>query len=139
MTSVTAIFGEGAAALHRTVRVEHRVFPNGGGWSFFTCPECGLPARILRLYEKPMCQRCCGRRGARYRSAYGWSRLERAKQRNRRIEQLRAQLQGGPVRLKPRPGRVLDRRRDLQISLRRGLVVKRLDMLQRWRAGKLLH
>jgi hypothetical protein len=33
-TSVVVSFGQGSDALRREVRVVHREFPNGGGWSF---------------------------------------------------------------------------------------------------------
>jgi hypothetical protein len=56
--------------------------------------------------------------------------------RERRIERLRKLTSGGPARLNPRLGRVLDRRWSLTVSLRRVLIVKRWEMLRRWRAGK---
>jgi hypothetical protein len=50
-TSVIVAFGEGADALRREVRVTHRKFPNGGGWSFFACPQCERRARELKLHD----------------------------------------------------------------------------------------
>ena len=44
----------------------------------------------------------------------------------------------GPARLNPRPGRTLDRRRSLTVSLRRAMIAKRWEMLRRCRAGTLL-
>jgi hypothetical protein len=61
--SVEIVFGEGDEGLRREVMVVHRRFPNGGEWSFFVCPGCGRPARVLKLHEKPMCRRCCLRKG----------------------------------------------------------------------------
>jgi hypothetical protein len=52
---VDVAFGEGDSALKRRIRLTHHKFPNGGSWSFFVCPDCGRPARVLKLHEKPMC------------------------------------------------------------------------------------
>jgi hypothetical protein len=45
--------------------------------------------------------------------------------RSRRIERLREKLNGGAARLRPRPGRTLDRRRRLEQALRRALIADR--------------
>jgi hypothetical protein len=45
--SVEVVLGEGNEGLRREVKVVHRRFPNGGEWSFFLCPVCERPARIL--------------------------------------------------------------------------------------------
>ena len=81
-----------------------------------------------------MCSYCCGNFP---RIAYG-SPDEREAARERRIERLRKLIDGGPARLNPRPGRSLDRRRWLTLSLRRAKIVKRWEVLRRWRAGTLL-
>jgi hypothetical protein len=76
--SVIVTFGEGESALAREVRVTHQIFPSGGSWSFFVCPACGRPARVLKLHEKAMCRRCCLQRR-------DWiSRIERLAGRARR-------------------------------------------------------
>jgi hypothetical protein len=124
--SVVIAFGEGADALWREIRVTHRQFPNGGGWSFFACPRCSRRARVLKIYDGlPMCWRCCAANGVRYRSA-GGSTMERDAARTERIERLRGLLDGYPARLHPRPGRVLDRRRGLETSLQRARTVQRI-------------
>jgi hypothetical protein len=76
-----------------------------------------------------MCRGCCLREGIRYRIA-GGSVAERAEARARRIEKLRARLTGGPARQHPRPGRTLDRRGSLEMSLRRAIVAARQDLLR---------
>jgi hypothetical protein len=124
MTSVAVTFGEGKNALKREVRVAHHHFSNGGSWSFLVCPTCGRLARMLKLHEKPMCRRCCLREGIRYRISSG-SVAERAEARIKGQEKLRARLAGGPARLKPRPGRTLDRRGRLEASLQRAHIVRR--------------
>jgi hypothetical protein len=127
--SVVIAFGEGDDALWREVHVTHRRFPNGGGWSFFTCPLCDRRARVLKVHDGAvMCWRCCAARGARYRSASG-SPDERDAARIARLQKLRELLDGGPARLHPRPGRTLDRRRELTISLRRAMIRERQDLL----------
>lgn len=128
-TRVVVAFGEGENALKKDVRVKRQTFPNGGWWAWYVCPVCGNLARVLRLHERPMCRRCCRREGLRYRSERG-SGAERAEARAARIEKLRKLLVGGPARLRPRPGRVLDRRGSLEMSLRRALIATRQDVLR---------
>ena len=124
MEWVDLAFCECDNAPKRRVRVLHVTFPNGGSWSFFLCPACGQTALILRLHAKPMCRRCLLREGIRYRIA-GGSPAERAAARAKRIVKLNAQLRGGPARLRPRPGRTLDRRGRLEASLQRARIVRR--------------
>jgi hypothetical protein len=133
---VILLFGESESALKREVKVEHRKFQNGGEWSFFVCPTCDRRARLLKLYDgRPMCWRCCQACGVRYRSA-GGSPVERADTRVKRIENLRARLEGGPARLHPRPGRTLDRRGALEMSLRRAQIASRQDLLCQFSAKR---
>jgi hypothetical protein len=127
--SVVVTCGEGESALAREVRVTHQIFPNRGSWSFFVCPACGRPARVLKLHERPMCRRCCLRQGVGFRISNGTT-AERAAARAKRIEKLRARLAGGPARLYPRPGRTLDRRCSLEISLKRAMIAARQDLMR---------
>jgi hypothetical protein len=114
-------FGEGDSAPRREVRLTRRCFPNGGEWTLYLCPACGGLAHVLRLFAgEPKCRRCLLRHGLRYRIDGGLA-AERAEARERRVERLRAMLDGGPLRLNPLPGRVLDRRASLQASLARAL------------------
>jgi hypothetical protein len=134
-TGVVVCFGEGESVLRREVRVVHRKLRNGGSWSFFVCPECARRARVLKLHDgKPKCWRCCQACGVRYRSANG-SPVERDVARLARLQNLRKQLDGGPARLHPRPGRRLDRRWSLTVSWRRGMIRQRQDLLQLRRDG----
>jgi hypothetical protein len=132
MTSVW--IGFGTIELKRETRLVHRRFPNGGSWSFFLCPRCERRVRRLRLNDgRAMCSYCCGNF---HRISYG-SPAQRATARERRIEELRKQIDDSPARLNPRPGRVLDRRLWLTFSLRRAKIVKRWEVLRDLRAGKL--
>jgi hypothetical protein len=66
----------------------------------------------------------------RYRSAYGFGRGERLRERDQRVDKLEAMLNGGPLRLKPPPknwgARRLDRRNRLTWALQRARIVTRL-------------
>jgi hypothetical protein len=132
--SVIIVFGEGNDGLSREVKVVHCRFPNGGEWSFFLCPVCGRPARVLKLHEKAMCRRCCLREGIGYRVSSG-TPVERDVARVARLKKLRELLDGGPVRLHPRPGRRLDRRWSLTVSWRRGMIREREDLLRLRHSG----
>jgi hypothetical protein len=134
--SAIVSFGEGESAFEREIKVWHRVWPHGRGISLFLCPSCGGKAQILRLHEgRPQCRKCLKRAGVQFRIAYG-TRAERAEARAKRIEKLRAVLNGGPLRVHPRKGRGIERRRSLELSLKRAMVVSRLGLLEeveRWR------
>jgi hypothetical protein len=107
------------AGVMREVRLSHMRFPNGGSWSFFLCPSCGRQCRVLRLYERIACWRCTQFAGRPL--AYRIWQGDKAG----RIERLRERLQGGPARLKPRPGRTIDRRWRAEQALRRALIAER--------------
>jgi hypothetical protein len=132
--SVDIVFGEADDGLKREVKVVHRRFPNGGEWSFFLCPVCDRPARVIKLHEKPMCRRCFLREGIGYRVSSG-TPVERDVARVARLHKLRALLDGGPVRLHPRPGRRLDRRWSLTVSWRRGMIREREELLRLRHSG----
>jgi hypothetical protein len=96
----------------------------------FLCPNCGGKAQILRLHDgRPECRKCLIRRGVQFRIAYG-TRAERAEARARRIEKLRAKLEGGSLRVRAIPGRGIERRRSLTLSLRRAEVVAREGLME---------
>jgi hypothetical protein len=129
-------FGEGESALRREIKVWHRQWSCGRGISLFICPRCQQKAQILRFFDgAPQCRKCLKRAGVQFRIAYG-TRAERAEARARRIEKLREKLNGGPLRVHPRGGRGIERRRALELSLKRAMVVERLGLLEeveRWR------
>lgn len=129
-TSAIVSFGQGETALRREIRTWHRAWSHGRGISLFICPRCGGKAQILRLFDgAPQCRKCLKRAGVEYRIAYG-SRAQRAEARAKRIEKLRAKLNGGPLRVHPRGGRGIERRRPLELSLKRAQIVERLGLLE---------
>ena len=111
--SVTATMVSGARS-----RLSTAAFPTAGNGRFSCAPLAAIP-RVLKLHEKPMCRRCCLRHGVGYRISSG-SPVERDVARVARLQKLRELLDGGPVRLHPRPGRRLDRRWSLTVSLPEG-------------------
>ena len=112
-TSVVIAFGEGEAALKREVRLTHRCFPQGGSWSFFLCPSCSRRARTLRLYDGRLACRWCDGLLLRCQMEGRGTR--------ERIDRLRERLYGAE------PAR--QRRRALELSLRRALIVERRKLL----------
>jgi len=123
MTAIAVNMGDG---VERTLKLSHTKFPNGGGWSFFVCPQCGHRSRTLRLTEdgRLVCRRCDG---LLYRCQHS--------DKSTRIAHLRALLYGGPARHKPRWINV-DRRRRLEGDLRRLLIRQREERLERIEAAR---
>jgi hypothetical protein len=118
-TKLTTIaFGE----VSFNVALSIRRFPNGGTWSLFLCP-CGQRARILRLFEGDLsCSQCLEARGLRSRVELIRTENRAAYHAPRILDRLNSTT---PARLHPRPGRMLDRRVNLEAKLRRSLIVAR--------------
>ena len=73
----------------KLVGVAHTKFPNGGSWSYFICPRCGGRKKKLWLVDDvPRCLSCCWSLGVRYRSAYGFGRSERLRERDRYVDRV---------------------------------------------------
>ena len=97
-------------------------WPNGGSWSFFVCP-CGRRARIIRLFEGGLaCCRCLKARGLHARVELVRTERRAALLTPKRLERLKSEA---PARLHPRPGRMLDRRANIELALRRSLILER--------------
>jgi hypothetical protein len=111
-----------AGGVEATVKLWAMKFRNGGGWSYFLCPTCGRLAQKLKARDGRLrCRRCVG---LPYRC-----RLPRA-DKAPLINRLIAQLDNPePARLHPRPGRMLDRRLQLESSLHRNLHYMRAQRL----------
>ena len=115
MNVATVGFGE----YEFTVGLSLFRWPNGGSWSFFVCP-CGRRARILRLFEGGLaCCRCLKARGLHARVELVRTERRAALLTPKRLERLKS---NAPARLHPRPGRMLDRRVNLEARLKRSLL-----------------
>ena len=85
----------------KLVGVAHTKFPNGGSWSYFICPRCGGRKKKLWLIDDaPRCLSCCWSLGVRHRSAYGFGRSERLRERDRYVDRVQdRRLRGRKRRL----------------------------------------
>ena len=112
-----------------TVALALRSFPNGGDWSYFIC-SCGRCCRTLRLYNGSLaCKRCLEARGLRYR-VEDLSRPDRAAH---VASRLKVRLtSASPARINPRPGRILDRRPNLELAFKRSRIVERRAKIARF-------
>jgi hypothetical protein len=112
--AATVAFPAGPSFL---VGLQHRRFPNGGGWSFFLCP-CGRRCRTLRLHQGGLaCKHCLEAKGLRYR-VEDLTKPERAAHVASRLKPRLASA--SPARLKPHlRWSKLERRGRLAAALRR--------------------
>jgi hypothetical protein len=117
ITAETTMFRVQLGHMEQNVSVHLRRFPSGGSWSWFGCPTCGKWARTLRLHlDDIVCPGCCKRRGIRHRCE-PMSVRQRAEH---RIPKLRAMLQSEQsLRLKPHLFGTMERRKRLEVALRR--------------------
>jgi hypothetical protein len=108
----------------KCIGVMHTKFPNGGAWSYFLCPRCGGRKKKLWLVDDtPRCLSCCWSLGVRYRSAYGFGRAERLRERDRYVDRVQdRQLRG--------------RKRRLTMTMRRSMIVCRLAQLAHQQKAK---
>ena len=97
---------------------------NGGSWSYFICPRCGGRKKKLWLVDDaPRCLSCCWSLGVRYRSAYGFGRSERLRERDRYVDRVQAR-------------RLRGRKRRLTMTMRRSMIVCRLAQLAHQQKAK---
>jgi hypothetical protein len=129
-TSAIVCFGEGDDALKRELRTWHRRFRNGRGISLLLCPQCQQRAQFLRLFDGAvLCRKCLYRLGVKDKIKYG-NKAERAEARAVWIQKLGAKLSGGPLRVHPRGDRDIERRRPLEMALKRARIVERRGLLK---------
>ena len=108
----------------KLVGVAHTKFPNGGAWSYFLCPRCGGRKKKLWLVDgAPRCLSCCWSLGVRYRSAYGFGRTERLRERDRYVDRVEER-------------RLRGRKRRLTMTMRRSMIVCRLAQLAHQQKAK---
>jgi hypothetical protein len=107
----------------KLVGVAHTVFENRGSWSYFVCPRCGDRKKKLWIVDDaPRCLSCCWL-GVRYRSAYGFGRSERLRERDRYVDRVQAR-------------RLRGRKRRLTMTMRRSMIVCRLAQLAHQQKAK---
>jgi hypothetical protein len=108
----------------KVVGLAHTVFENGGVWSYFVCPRCGGRKKKLWLVEDaPRCLSCCWSLGVRYRSAYGFGRAQRLRERDRYVDRVQGR-------------RLRGRKRRLTMTMRRSMIVCRLALLAHQQKAK---
>jgi hypothetical protein len=124
MKTATVMFGEVAF----NVALSLVRFRNGGNWSFFFC-GCGRRAKTLRLLDGRLrCRNCCKASGLHYRVELIPTEQRAAYHAPRILARLNSDK---PARLRPRPGRKLDRRRNLEFALKRSMIVSRKHLVDR--------
>ena len=108
----------------KLIGVAHTKFPNGGAWSYFLCSRCGGRKKKLWLIDAtPRCLSCCWSLGVRYRSAYGFGRAERLRERDRYVDRVQDR-------------RLRGRKRRLTMTMRRSMIVCRLAQLAHQQKAK---
>jgi hypothetical protein len=136
--TATVRFDNGESGIEFVVGIVQHRFSNGGDWSMFRCPSCGRRAQKLRLFEgRPACRRCMIAAGMQYRTDMCSHASKRtALTAPPRIERLNSDT---PARLHPRPGRMLDKRANLELRLKRSLIVERRAAVEQFEkdAGEL--
>jgi hypothetical protein len=119
----TACIRFGGDEVGYQVGVKVRRFRNGGFWAMLVCPRCGGDSQRLRLIDDlPACGKCVRASGLVYRSQSVRTEKRHAVTAPPRIERLNSDI---PARLHPRPGRMLDKRTNIENALRRSLIVAR--------------
>ena len=105
------------------VGVTVKPLPCGAAWSMFICPRCNGRAQRLRLLDdRPACGKCVRASGLIYRSQAVRTEKRHLVTAPPRIAQLNCDR---PLRVHARPGRMLDRRANLEFALRRSRIVAR--------------
>ena len=105
------------------VGVKVRRFRNGGFWAMLICPRCGGGSQRLRLLDGvPSCGACVRASGLIYRSQSVRTEKRHTVTAPPRLAQLNSDK---PLRVHARPGRMLDRRANLEFALRRSRIVAR--------------
>jgi hypothetical protein len=128
----------------KLIGTAHVHFPQGGGWSFFTCPNCNrLASKLWDIEDRPLCVKCCNGLNIWHRPKWGFGRRERLKAKDKALDELLDKLEGlRPLRLKPTPKswrgkvRLISNSRRLTVRMRRSLIFCRLAMLASQQAAK---
>ena len=93
------------------VVVTLRRFRNGGFWAMLVCPRCGGGSQRLRLLDGvPSCGACVRASGLIYRSQSVRTEKRHTVTAPPRLAVLNSDM---PLRVHPRPGRMLDRQANI--------------------------
>ena len=122
--------------------VVHTRFPSGGGWSFFSCPQCARRAATLFLIgDAPRCTKCCDAMNIKHRSKYGFGRATRRQTSDKHLDQLIAKVETNqPLRFKPTPSswqgkaKLVANSQSLLVRMRRSMISLRLNQIADQRA-----
>jgi hypothetical protein len=129
----------------KLIGTAHVRFPNGGGYSYFRCPNCDKLAGVLYLVDDaPLCVRCCAAMAIAYRTRMGFGRSERRQARDQALDRLIKKVETQtPLRFKSAPAnwggrcQLVYRSRSLAVSMRRRLIELRLAQLASPQASSL--
>jgi hypothetical protein len=116
----------------------------GGGWSFFTCPNCNrLASKLWEIEDRPLCPKCCNGLNIWHRTKWGFGRRERLKAKDRVLDELIAKVDTAvPLRFNPPPkhwrgkAQLVANSRSLVGRMRRSLITCRLNQLASQQAAK---
>jgi hypothetical protein len=101
----------------------HRFPKCGGWWALFICPRCGAGAQRLRLLDdRPACGACVRASGLKYRSRSTLTEKRHLVTAPPRIARLASDK---PLRVHARSGRTFDGRVNMELALKRSLIVAR--------------
>jgi hypothetical protein len=121
--AVTALVRFGDDGVEYQVGVRLRRFRNRGFWAVFMCPRCGGGAQRLRLLDdRPACGKCVKASGLIYRSQSVRTEKRHTVTTPPRLARLNSDK---PLRVHARPGRTFDGRVNLELALKRSLIVAR--------------
>ena len=109
----------------KLVGVAHTIFPKTAAHGpIFVWPRCGGRRKKLWLVDDaPRCLSCCWSLGVRYRSAYGFGRSERLRERDRYVDRVQDR-------------RLRGRKRRLTMTMRRSMIVCSLAQLAHQQKAK---
>jgi hypothetical protein len=105
------------------VGVTLRRFRNRGFWAMFVCPRCGGGSQRLRLIDdQPACGKCVRAEGLIYRSQSVRTEKRHFVTAPPRLARLASDK---PLRVHARPDRAFDGRVNMELALKRSLIVAR--------------
>jgi hypothetical protein len=112
------------------VGVKRRRFRNRGFWAMFVCPRCGGGSQRLRLLDdRPACGACVKASGLIYRSQSVRTEKRHIVTAPPRLARLNSDK---ALRVHARSGRTFDGRVNMELALKRSLIVERRAKIARF-------